>query len=409
LLIKFMMKSDFGFIFIFEMFSSSFAGVFMKYRYFGRLNWKVSVLGFGTMRLPITGKNQSNINEKEATKLLQYAVDHGVNYIDTAYPYHEGSSETVVGKALTPIYRKKVKVTTKLPIFYVRKKTDLDRFFELQLKRLGLDSIDFYLLHALNRDLWKKAHDFDVLAWAEEKIAQGKIGHLGFSFHDEYPVFKEIVDSYDWTLCQIQYNYLDENYQAGKRGLEYAASKGIAVSIMEPLAGGLLAVNPPQEIQENWKCAGFERSAADWGLTWIWNHPEVSVALSGMNTMQQLQENLQTADKAEPNRLTRQELELIDKARDLYLEYGYIGCTGCRYCARCKQGIDIPAILALLNEAATKRRFPECQEQLKQKYAGLIPEEKRANRCQNCGACEEICPQHLPIRRLLAEAASSFG
>ena len=381
----------------------------MQYRSVGRLDFKVSALGFGTMRLPIIGKDQSQVDETESIKLLRYAIDQGVNYIDTAYPYHEGQSEVVVGKALTDGYRQKVKIATKMPIFYVNKKTDLDGFFETQLKRLNQDFIDFYLFHALNNELWKKVQDFGMIEWAEKKIAEGKIGYLGFSFHDEYDVFKEIVDSYNWAMCQIQYNYLDENYQAGKKGLKYAASKGIAVSIMEPLAGGLLAVNPPEEIRNQWSSAPKKRSAADWALTWIWNHPEVSVALSGMGSMRQLQENLQTANHSAPNSLSIKELEMVSKARDLYLEYGYIGCTGCRYCAKCKQGVDIPAILALLNESARKRRFPKFQEEIKRKYAETVPEEKRANNCLHCGACEAICPQRLPIRKLLAEAASSLG
>lgn len=359
------------------------------------------------MRLPLEGNNQSCINEKEAVKLIRYAIDQGVNYIDTAYPYHDGASETVVGKALTPAYRKKVKITTKLPIFYVQQKEDLDRFFNLQLKRLGMDFVDFYLLHALNSDLWKKAKELDVLRWAEKMVAQGKIGYLGFSFHDEFPVFKEIIDSYNWAMCQIQYNYLDENYQAGKQGLKYAASKGTAVSIMEPLAGGLLTVNPPQEIQAEMNKLAKKRSPAEWALTWVWNHPEVSVALSGMNTMQQLEENLHTADCSEPNCLSSQELELISKVRSLHLQVGYIGCTGCRYCVKCSQGIDIPRILLLLNEYSKKRRYPETQKQIKQKYA-QIPKDKRASRCLNCGVCEKICPQRLPIRKLLTEAVSSL-
>ncbi len=381
----------------------------MKYRSFGRLDWKVSVLGFGTMRLPIIGKDQSKVDETETIKMLRYAIDNGVNYVDTAYPYHDGSSEVVLGKALTEGYRQKVKIATKMPTFYVNKKADLDRFFQTQLKRLNIDFVDFYLFHSLNRELWGKVQDFGMIDWAEKKIAEGKIGYLGFSFHDEHDVFKEIIDSYNWTMCQIQYNYLDENYQAGKRGLKYAASKGIAVAIMEPLAGGLLAVNPPEEIKAQWSSAPRKRSATDWALAWVWNHPEVSVALSGMGSMQQVQENLQTADHSAAHILSKQELEMITKARELYLEYGYIGCTGCRYCAKCKQGIDIPAILALLNESARKRRFPEFQEQIKQKYAKTVPVEKRANHCVHCGACEAICPQHLPIKKLLAEATSSFG
>ena len=381
----------------------------MKYRSFGRLDWKVSVLGFGTMRLPVKGKDQNNVDETESIKMLRYAIDNGVNYIDTAYPYHDGQSEVVLGKALTAGYRQKVKIATKMPTFYVNKKADLDRFFQTQLKRLNIDFVDFYLFHSLNRELWGKVQDFGMIDWAEKKIAEGKIGYLGFSFHDEYDVFKEIIDSHGWTMCQIQYNYLDENYQAGKKGLQYAASKGVAVSIMEPLAGGLLAVNPPEEIRAQWSTDPQKRSAADWALTWVWNHPEVSVVLSGMGSMQQVQENLQTADNSSPNSLSIKELEMVAKARDLYLEYGYIGCTCCRYCAKCKQGVDIPAILALLNESAKKRRFPNFQEQIKQKYAKTVPEEKRANHCLHCGACEAICPQHLPIRKLLAEAASSLG
>jgi uncharacterized protein len=381
----------------------------VRYRSFGSLDWKVSVLGFGTMRLPIIGKDQSRIDEAEAVKLLRYAIDKGVNYIDTAYPYHDGQSEVVVGKALADGYRQKVKVATKLPTFYVNKKADLDRFFQTQLKRLKLDFVDFYLFHSLNRELWTKLQDLGMIDWAEKKVTEGKIGHLGFSFHDEYDVFKEIVDSYNWTMCQIQYNLLDENYQAGKRGLQYAASKNMAVSIMEPLAGGLLAVNPPGVISEQLGTVPWKRSAADWALTWIWNHPEVSVALSGMNSLQQVQENIKTANHAESNVLSAQQLEMISKARDLYLEYGFIGCTGCRYCAICTKGIDIPTILALLNESTRKRRFPEFQAQIKHKYVQTVPEEKRANHCQQCGACEAICPQHLPIRKLLVEAASSLG
>jgi predicted aldo/keto reductase-like oxidoreductase len=381
----------------------------VQYRSFGSLDWKVSALGFGTMRLPIIGKDQTKVNLPKTIKLLRYAIDHGVNYIDTAYTYHDGLSELAIGKALTGKYRKKAKIATKMPTFQVKTKEDLNRIFSQQLKRLNTDFIDFYLFHSLNKTLWKKVQDLDMLNWAEQKIAKGKIGYLGFSFHDEFEVFKEIVDGYDnWTLSQIQYNYLDENYQAGKLGLKYAASKGLAVCVMEPLAGGLLAVNPPEEIQAQWNQADEKRSASEWGLSWVWNHPEVSVALSGMNALEQVKENLQSASHSGPNILTAKELELISKARQLYLEYGYIGCTGCRYCNHCTQGVDIPAVLAFLNEFSTKRRFPDMQQQIKQKYATTIPSGQRASKCRQCGRCEAICPQHLPIRRLLAEAATSF-
>jgi predicted aldo/keto reductase-like oxidoreductase len=344
------------------------------------LDWKVSALGFGTMRLPIIGNNQADINEAEAIKMIRYGIDQGVNYIDSAYVYHDGNSEVVLGKALEGGYRKKVKVATKMPVFSVKTKTELDDIFNLQLKRLKTDVIDFYLFHALTKESWNKVKELDMLAWAERQAAKGRIGYLGFSFHDELDVFKEIVDSYDgWTFCQIQYNYLDEYYQAGKDGLKYAASKGLGVVIMEPLAGGLLAVNPPADIQREWQKAKVKRSASDWGLQWVWNQPEVSVALSGMNSLQQVEENLQSANHSGPNTLTQQEIDMLSKSRELFLQFGYIGCTKCHYCIHCPQSIDIPLTLAFLNEYSRRRREPEEQDRIKREYVQAVPDEQRAS------------------------------
>ena len=223
----------------------------MEFRSFGKLDWKVSALGFGTMRLPIIGDDQAKVNEAETIKIIRYAIDRGVNYVDSAFTYHDGVSEVTVGKALAGKYREKAKIATKMPVFSVNAKEDLDRILSLQLKRLNTDFIDFYLFHSLNKTLWNKVLELNMIEWAEKQVAKGRLGYLGFSFHDELEVFKEIVDSYDkWTLSQIQYNYLDEKYQAGKAGLKYAASKGLAVVVMEPLSGGMLAVNPPAEIQK---------------------------------------------------------------------------------------------------------------------------------------------------------------
>jgi uncharacterized protein len=380
----------------------------LQYRPFGKLNWKASALGFGTMRLPLNSQNQADINEAEAIKLIRYAIDQGVNYVDSAYVYHEGQSEVVLGKALQNGYRDKVKIATKMPVFSLEKKSEMDDIFETQLKRLKTDHIDFYLLHALMKPTWQKVKDFDIVNWAEQKKAEGKIGYLGFSFHDEYEVFKEIVDAHYWTFCQIQYNYLDEHYQAGKAGLQYAAAKGLAVVVMEPLAGGLLAVQPPADIQSEWDKTGVKRSPAEWALRWVWNHPEVATALSGMNSMAQLQENLTIADASGPNTLTPQEIGALSKSRELFQSCGYIGCSKCRYCSHCPQGIDIPVTLAFLNEYATKRRMPAEQERIKRQYAEAVPEEQRANNCIHCGQCEKVCPQHLPVRKLLAEAAGAF-
>ena len=379
----------------------------MEYRSFGKLDWKVSALGFGTMRLPIIGEDQAKVNESKTIKLIRYAIDQGVNYVDSAFTYHDGNSEVTVGKALAGKYRKKVKIATKMPVFSVKSKEDLDKILNLQLKRLNTNHIDFYLFHSLNKTLWNKVLELNMIEWAEKQVAKGRLGYLGFSFHDELEVFKEIVDSYDkWTLSQIQYNYLDEKYQAGKAGLKYAASKGLAVVVMGPLSGGMLAVNPPAEIQKEWKKADIRRSAADWALQWVWNQPEVSVALSGMNAMQQVIENVESANKSGSNTLNSTEIKLLSNARELYLKCGYIGCTKCRYCSHCPQSIDIPVTLAFLNQYSTMRKGPATQSTIKKEYAKAVPSDRRASNCIHCGQCEAICPQHLPVRKLLSEATA---
>jgi predicted aldo/keto reductase-like oxidoreductase len=379
----------------------------VEYRSFGKLDWKVSALGFGTMRLPIIGEDQAKVNESKTIKLIRYAIDQGVNYVDSAFTYHDGNSEVTVGKALAGKYRKQAKIATKMPVFSVKSKEDLDKILNLQLKRLNTNHIDFYLFHSLNKTLWNKVLELNMIEWAEKQVAKGRLGYLGFSFHDELEVFKEIVDSYDkWTLSQIQYNYLDEKYQAGKAGLKYAASKGLAVVVMEPLSGGMLAVNPPAEIQKEWKKADIRRSAADWALQWVWNQPEVSVALSGMNAMQQVIENVESANKSGSNTLNSTEIKLLSNARELYLKCGYIGCTKCRYCSHCPQSIDIPVTLAFLNQYSTMRKGPATQSTIKKEYAKAVPSARRASNCIHCGQCEAICPQHLPVRKLLSEATA---
>ena len=247
----------------------------MQYRKFGKLDWEASALGFGDMRLPVRNGDRAHIDEPAATRMLHYAIDHGVNYVDTAIHYHGGNSERFLGRALKGGYREKVRLATKLFPLYVEGGQDLNRVLNEQLDKLQTDHIGFYLLHGINRTWWPKMRDLDVLEWAERAIADGRVGHLGFSFHDEYPVFQEIVDAYDrWTFCQIQYNYMGIEEQAGTRGLQYAASRGLAVVIMEPLLGGRLA-NPPPPIQELWDTAANRRTPADWALQWLWNQPSV--------------------------------------------------------------------------------------------------------------------------------------
>ncbi len=377
----------------------------MNYRYFGSLNWKVSALGFGSMRLPIVGADAANIDESEAIRMIRYAIDHGVNYVDTAYVYHRGNSEVVVGKALRDGYREKTRLATKLPTWMIRSQRDMDKYLHEQLERLQTSSIDFYLLHGLSEDSWKKLLKLNVFKWLEKQKHDGAIRHVGFSFHDEYPAFKEIIDGYDrWDFCQIQYNYIDTEFQAGTKGLEYAASKGLAVVVMEPIAGGRLAVPPPKEIQEIWDSAETKRTPAEWALKWVWNHPEVSVVLSGMSTMEQVKENVETASHSAPKDFTAKELALINRVKQKYEKLGFLACTGCRYCMPCPEGVNIPQIMSLYNEYYMKNRADEVHD----KYWEHITPESQAKKCARCGRCETLCPQKIPVRNVLAEAAFIF-
>lgn len=381
----------------------------MRYRRFGELDWKVSALGFGTMRLPVIGGDPANVDEDEAIRMIRYAVDNGVNYIDSAYPYHRGNSEVVLGKALEGGYREKVRVATKMPTWLVKSHEDMDRFLDEQLRRLKTDCIDFYLLHSLDKSRWHSLLDLKVFDWAEKALADGRIQRLGFSFHDTYEVFKEIVDGYDnWTLCQIQYNYVDIDNQAGTKGLKYAASKGLAVVIMEPIAGGMLAVNPPKAVQDIWDEAKIKRTPAEWALQWVWNQPEVSVVLSGMSSMQQVIENVESANRSGPGTLTEKEQDFISMVRQRYFEYGFIGCTGCEYCMPCPEGVGIPVIFKFYNEFSRKRGDQEAQKNVVKEYSLAVAPENGAKKCAKCGSCEELCPQHLPISNLLREAVWVF-
>jgi len=372
----------------------------MKYRKFGRQDWEVSVLGFGAMRLPIIGKDPSHVDEPQAIDMIRYAIDHGVNYLDTAYPYHEKQSEIVVGKALLNGYREKVKLATKLPSWLVESPDDFDRFLDEQLEKLQTDHIDFYLLHALNSTRWPKLRDWEVLNWAESALTDGRIHYLGFSFHDDFAVFKDIVNATDrWTFCQIQYNFMDIEYQAGIKGLQYAADKGLAVVVMEPLRGGQLTTKIPKSVAEFWESANIRRTPADWALQWIWNHSEVSVTLSGMSTMQHVIENLDSADRSGAGILTDEELILIDKVREEYRRLAPVPCTNCKYCMPCPNGVEITTILEYYNESIIYDN-PRASRSL---YGNLL-EDEQADNCVECFECEEKCPQGIPISEYLKKA-----
>lgn len=379
----------------------------MKYRPFGKLDWQASALGFGCMRFPTTDGVQGSdqIDEKEAARMLYRAIDGGVNYLDTAYSYHREQSEKFLGRALQDGWREKVRLATKLPQWLVDDPSKFDLLLNEQLERLQTDHIDFYLIHALDKHSWKKMNDFDVLRWAEKRMAGGSLGHLGFSFHDDFDAFKTIVDAYDWDFCQIQYNYMDIENQAGMKGLRYAAHQGLAVVVMEPLLGGRLAVQPPAEVQTIWDTAPVKRTPADWALQWLWNQPEVSLVLSGMSTMQQVEENLVSASVSEVGKLSAQEAAIVTQVRETFNRMCLVACTGCQYCQPCPSGLNIPLMFDLYNSGY----IYGVVEEVRRAYAGFIPESQRADRCARCRECEEKCPQRLPICDLLEDVDRVLG
>ena len=380
----------------------------MQYRAFGKLDWKPSALGFGCMRLPSAdGQHASpNVDEPEAIRMIRHAIDHGVNYVDTAYPYHEGKSETIVGRALRDGYRERVRLATKLPTWFVQGPQDFDRFLNEQLGKLQTDHVDFYLVHSLNKALWSNiVLKHGLLGQAERALADGRIRYLGFSFHDNYECFEEIVNATSlWTFCQIQYNYMDTENQAGTRGLKLAADKGLAVVVMEPLMGGRLT-DPPPAIREIIATDPAHRSPVQLAFEWVWDQPEVSVVLSGMSAMSQVVENLRFAESARTGQLGPADQALIARVREQYQARTTIPCTKCGYCMPCPNDINIPVNFDMFNYAhayddVSSARF---------RYKFVLKEGERACACLACGLCEEACPQHIPISEWMPKVSELLG
>ncbi len=382
----------------------------MLYRELGKTGQKVSILGFGCMRLPISDGNPEKIDEPLATKMLHQALDAGVNYMDTAYPYHSasattgGKSELLVGEVLSDGYRDQVYLSTKLPCWLVQEKEDLNRYLNEQLERLQTDRIDFYLLHGLNHKTWENLTSLDVHQFLDAALEDGQVEYVGFSFHDESEVFKAIADSYPWSFAQIQYNYMDQDFQAGKDGLEYIKTRDMGSVIMEPLRGGCLTRNIPSEIQSIWDQAPTKRTLAEWGLRFLWNQEEVDLVLSGMSTMEQVEENLRIADEGYANSLTSEELDIIQEVREAYQARIHVGCTACGYCMPCPEGVDIPLNLNLLNDVYIYQNLDKPSGN----YSFLSAKKMSAAYCTLCGECEEKCTQKIPIREYLKEAAETF-
>jgi predicted aldo/keto reductase-like oxidoreductase len=365
----------------------------MQYRTFGKLDWKVSALGFGMMRLPMTDKTTEAIDEPEALRMMRWAIDQGVNYLDTAYLYHGSESEPFLGKVLKEGYREKVRIATKLPCWKVEKAEDFDRFFNEQLERVQVEKFDFYLLHALNRRHWENVRKLGVLDWLQGKKADGKVGQIGFSFHDGYEVFQGIIDGFaGWDFCQIQYNYMDVDNQAGHRGLKYAADKGLGVVIMEPLLGGKL-VEPPRSVLEVFHEANPAWTPVEWALQWLWDQPEVSLVLSGMSAMAQVEQNVAIASRSDAGSLGEAGRATMVRARQAFEGIVPIPCTQCGYCMPCPNGVDIPNNFRIFNRAAMLGDWEEAQYL----YEKHFTVESCASACLDCGECEEKCPQQIAI------------
>ena len=381
----------------------------MLYRKVPKNEDELSVLGFGCMRLPI--KEDGTIDEKRATQQVHYAIDHGVNYIDTAWPYHMGESEPFLGRALAGGYREKVKLATKLPSWLVESREDMDRFLNAQLERLRTNHIDYYLVHGLAGEVWDKLEPLGATDFLDKAKADGRIVNAGFSFHGSTEDFKRIVDAYPWTFCQIQYNFMDEKHQAGTEGLEYAASRSLGIIIMEPLLGGNLANRVPPEVKEIWNEASVKHTPAEWALRWVWNHPEVTTVLSGMNEEAQIEENLKTADEAYPNSLTEAELQLVKKVEQKYRQLVKIGCTGCLYCMPCPSGVNIPECFDIYNNLHMFGNVDGSKFAYAMRMSGAFTDTEPggfASLCTECGQCMEKCPQSLKIPDLLKAVAKEL-
>jgi hypothetical protein len=373
----------------------------MEYTTFKKTGQKVSLLGMGTMRLP--QDNSGGVDEAAAVSMIRKAIDSGVNYVDTAYMYHNGQSEEVTGKALRDGYREKVLLADKMPAWLAKDEEGVATIFETQLQRLGTDVIDMYLIHNLTVGIWERCQKLNVLPFLEEQKRLGRIHHIGFSFHDELPFFKELIDAYPWDFCQIQLNYMDKEYQAGLEGLRYAESKGIQVIIMEPLKGGKLTDRIPPVIQEIWDDAKVKRTPADWAFRWVASQPGVLTILSGMSAEAQLDENLKIFSDLKPPLLSEEELTRIDKVAALYNQLIPYSCTACKYCMPCPQKIDIPTFIELFNEWHVYEHNPKVMVN----FGWWFPKYK-PSLCTGCKACESHCPQHLPISKIMSEGSMIF-
>ncbi len=380
----------------------------MLYRKMPKNGDELSILGFGCMRLPVT--KEGKVDEPRAIRQMRGAIDRGVNYLDTAWPYHAGESEKVLGRALQDGYRERVKVATKLPGWMVKSREDMDAYLDAQLEKLKTDRIDYYLLHALTGEMWDHLESHDVADFLDRARADGRIANAGFSFHGTLEDFKRIVDAYPWEFCQIQYNFLDEENQAGTEGLKYAAARSLGVVVMEPLRGGNLGLaTPPPEVGAVWSRAAVKQPPARWALRWVWNHPEVTVVLSGMNEEAHIEENLAAAEQGLADSLTEDELALVAEAARIYKTLMKVGCTGCGYCLPCPSDVGIPRCFEVYNQMHMFGNREEAKFLYAIRMSGILGGgPSYASQCVQCEECLEKCPQHIEIPDFLEMVAEEL-
>ena len=373
-------------------------------------------LGLGAMRLPT--KNNS-IDREVAMEYILYAIDNGVNYIDTAYAYHGGESESFLGEILNLTdeygvkYRDKVKLSTKLPSWMVRSREDMDAFLNQQLRKLQTDAIDYYYVHSVDLSTILRLKGLGLYEFLEKAKSEGKIKNIGFSYHGSPNEFNELIDDFNWDMVLVQYNYLDVNAQAGIRGIEYAYESDIAVFVMEPLKGGLLAGELPKEVSDLFDSVDSNKSSVDWALSWVFNQKEITCVLSGMGSLEQIKENMDIAKRVEVDSLSDEELDILDRAQGIFNSMMKINCTGCGYCLPCPKGVNIPDCFNVYNEKYlfNKKMFgiiPHAMVNYYMVVGGITNKQSSAGLCNHCGRCKRLCPQSLDIPNELDRVKSEF-
>jgi predicted aldo/keto reductase-like oxidoreductase len=370
----------------------------------GKTGEKVSILGFGSLRFPIINNNDALINEKRSSEMLEYAINNGVNYIDSGFCYHEKASEPFLGNFLSTGYREKVLIATKLPSWLIKQKEEMEDYLNLQLKNLQVEQIDVYLLHALREEYWNNLNILNVLDFMDDIKSDGRVKYVGFSFHGDLNFFLKATDFYEWDVIQTQMNFLDESYQSGLIGLKHVHKSGFGNVVMEPLRGGKLVNQVPKDVQAIWNKSPIKRSPVEWAFKYLYDMEEVDLVLSGMSTLEQVKENIEIASRSLPNSLTKEEKKIIHEVADEYHEKKDNNCTGCGYCMPCPSNVDVVKCFKEYNIA----KILNDKKASLSAYLTNMKEDNRASSCINCKKCLTKCPQSINIPRELEKVKNYF-